>query len=81
MRKLILAALLLALAVPAAHAQQRGGDPNRAAQEEAAKREKAALDRQYRDALKNVPTAPQTKADPWAQMRAPSEPNATSGKK
>jgi hypothetical protein len=79
MRKLILAAFLLAFFVPAAYAQQ--GDPNREAQDAAEKREKAALDRQYRNALKNVPAAAQTKNDPWAQMRAPSEPNAASGKK
>jgi hypothetical protein len=79
MRKLILAAALAALLVPAVtYAQQ---DPNRAAQDEAEKREKAALDRQYKNALKNVPNAAQPKNDPWAQMRTPSQPNATSGKK
>ena len=72
MRKLILAGVLAALLAPAAHAQQ--GDPNREAQDAAEKREKAALDRRYKDALKNVPTVQQQKSDPWAQMRAPSEP-------
>lgn len=71
MRKLILAGALAALLVPAAHAQQ--GDPNRDAQEAAAKREKASLDRQYRNALKNLPAPQQPKNDPWAQMRAPTE--------
>jgi hypothetical protein len=78
MRKLILAGALAALIVPAAHAQQ---DANREAQDAAEKREKAALDRQYKNALKNVPAVAQPKADPWAQMRAPTQPNATSGKK
>ena len=80
MRKLILAAALAVLLVPAAHAQ-KGGDPNREAEEAAEKRERAALDRQYKNALKNLPPAAQSKNDPWAQMRAPSDPNATSGKK
>jgi hypothetical protein len=71
MRQFILAAAFAALIVPAAHAQQ-GGDPNREAQEAAEKREKAALDRQYRNGLKNLPAAQHPKNDPWAQMRAPS---------
>jgi hypothetical protein len=76
MRKLILAGLLAALAVPAAFAQD-----NREAQDAAEKREKAALDRQYRNALKNVPTTAQQQNDPWAQMRAPSQPGAAGEKK
>ena len=71
MRQLVLAAAFAALLGPAAHAQ-KGGDPTREAQEAAEKREKAALERQYRDALKNLPAAQQPKNDPWAQMRAPS---------
>ena len=76
MRKLILAGgALAALLMPAAHAQQ---DPNREAQDAAEKREKAALDRQYNNALKNMPNTVQPKNDPWAQMRAPSQPNTPS---
>ena len=75
MRKLILAGALAALLVPAAHAQQ---DPGREAQDAAEKREKAALDRQYNNALKNMPNTVQPKNDPWAQMRAPSQPNTPS---
>lgn len=70
MRKLILAGALAALLVPAAHAQQ---DQSR--EDAAEKREKAALDRQYNNALKNLPNTAQPKNDPWAQMRAPSQPS------
>ncbi len=66
MRKLILAVALAVLLVPAVHAQQ-----DRETQDAAEKREKAALDRQYRNALKNLPPSAQPKNDPWAQMRAP----------
>jgi hypothetical protein len=72
MRKLILAAMLAGLAVPAvpAFAQNQGPTP----EDMAEKRDKDTLDRQYKNALKAMQGAPaQAKSnDPWATMRAPS---------
>jgi hypothetical protein len=70
MRKLFLAAVLAAIAVPAvpAFAQQEGPT----AEERAEKRDKENLDRQYKNALKAMQGTPaQAKNDPWATMRAP----------
>jgi len=73
MRKIVVAAVLAGtLAIPV-HAQQRGGGEGPSAEEIAEKREKEALDRQYKNALKNVQgQESQKKNDPWASMRAPS---------
>jgi hypothetical protein len=75
MRRLIVATALFAVFVVPAHAQrQRNREPT--PEEMAEKREKEALDRQYKNALKNLPRPESPKKnDPWASMRAPSEPN------
>ena len=74
MRKLILAAVLAGLALPAvpAFAQDKGPTPEDIEE----KREKATIDRQYNNALKAMQGAPaQAKSnDPWATMRAPTAP-------
>ena len=75
MRRLIVAGALAAVLAVPAHAQQQGPS----AEEQAEKRDKETLDRQYKNALKNVPpSTAQSKSDPWATMRSPSTP-ATQG--
>jgi hypothetical protein len=75
MRKVIFAAVLIGLAVPAvpAFAQQEGPT----AEERAEKRDKENLDRQYKNALKAMQGKESAaKNDPWSSMRAPTPPAA-----
>ena len=72
MRKLVLAAVLAALALPAVPALAQEGPT---AEERAEKRDKENLDSQYKNALKAMQGKESAaKNDPWAAMRAPSAP-------
>jgi hypothetical protein len=72
MRKLVFAAVLVALALPAMPAFAQEGPT---AEERAEKRDKENLDRQYNNALKAVQGKESAaKNDPWASMRAPTAP-------
>lgn len=71
MKKLTLGCVILALLVGPTLAQKRGGGPAPPSPEEIEKkRDAAALDKQYKDALKrtNSDSAP-VRVDPWANMR------------
>jgi hypothetical protein len=72
MRKVIYAAVLIALAAPAVPAFAQDQGPT--AEERAEKRDKDNLDRQYKNALKAMQGKESAgKNDPWASMRAPSQ--------
>ncbi len=80
MRKLIIAAVLIGVAVPAVPAAAQDQGPT--AEERAEKREKDNLDRQYSNALKAMQGAPApAKNDPWASMRAPTVPAQSESKR
>jgi hypothetical protein len=81
MRTLLVAALLTAIAVPAAHAQMPGtGIPLNQEKEvspEVREKRKATEDA-YKSAIKNIPDA--KPADPWGNMRSPDTSNAAKAK-
>ena len=69
MRKITIAALVLAgLAVPVHAQQQKPDDPETIAK----KRDAAALDKQYKTILELTDTATPVKVDPWQNMRSSS---------
>jgi hypothetical protein len=75
MRKLTIAALLLAAFAAPLHAQQR--DP----EEESKKRQDSALDKQYKTILELTDKANPTKVDPWQNMRSTTDASAQKPKK
>jgi hypothetical protein len=77
MRKITIAALLLAGLAGTAYAQQGKYD----AEEEAKKRDNAALDKQYRAILELTDKAAPVKVDPWQNMRSGSSTDASDGAK
>jgi hypothetical protein len=76
MRKLTIAALLLAAFAAPLHAQQQE-DPK----EEAKKRDAAALDKQYKAILELTDKTAPTKIDPWRNMRVGGEATASDASK
>jgi hypothetical protein len=64
MRKITIAALLLAAFATPLHAQQQA-DP----EDEAKKRDAAALDKQYKTILELTDKPEPVKVDPWRNMR------------
>jgi hypothetical protein len=68
MRKITIAAALLAALAGTASAQQKKEDPY-AAEDAAKARDAAILDKKYKTILKLTDTPTQVKVDPWQKMR------------
>jgi hypothetical protein len=75
MKKLVIGLFVLTVIAVPAQAQRRGGGaPQPSPEEMQKKRDAAALDKQYKDALRRTENEAQTKVDPWANMRGANEP-------